>query len=138
MKTKKTVKARFWQCVFLGIPLAIILGILTGLMREHLYNTILYTWGAAILIALLVREIGQEIKFSFALLAVSLILITLFFSDLVTVGALNQLSFWERFTYLPNYVWALEYPFVRVNNVLAEMVYRAIAIYGTFHYSRII
>lgn len=126
-----TQKQRFTFALVVGLLSAIILGVLTGLLRVEL-NISIIVWGIGYGVAMLIQKFGRGVQRRFAILGLACTLLGILVSDVVyTFG-------FARIFDLSAYFLVFKLSLSEDVSSMLWLLHRFIALYIGYNYSRII
>ncbi len=125
---------RFIYCLLISTPIAIILGIIYGLITRSISMSISILYIAiAYLLAMIIKKIGRGLTHKFAILAVCLTIITIIVGDMSSIFGL---SFYQCFINTHLFLQFLQYELFGLTanlNALIALLIRVYAVYEAYN-----
>ncbi|WP_159649087.1 hypothetical protein [Erysipelothrix aquatica] len=127
-----SVKHRFTMSIIAGVISAVLLGVVSGYFRQYVFNHAIVLTGVGLLIAMLINRVGRGIQLKFAIVAVLSTLLAIILSDIISefgiLGLINMESIRLTFSSMLK---------ESISSVL-WFLYRALALYVAYIYSRVV
>ncbi|CAM3703738.1 hypothetical protein ERUR111494_07755 [Erysipelothrix urinaevulpis] len=126
-----TQKQRYKYAFVSGLLAAIVLGVLTGVIRKQIDFSLL-VWLVGYGVAMAIRKLGRGVQLKFSVTGVAFTLIGILISDVIAIFGLAQIFD------LQAYITVIQLVLNDDIGSIVWLVYRLIALYIAYNYSRVI